>query len=60
MYKPAYTRQFEKDIKKLIKSGKNKEKIKKVMTALITEENLELNIAIITFLEILKIEENAT
>lgn len=41
MYKPAYTRQFEKDIKKLIKSGKNKEKFKKVMTALIIGENLE-------------------
>ncbi|MBI2252031.1 MAG: type II toxin-antitoxin system YafQ family toxin [Armatimonadetes bacterium] len=42
MRKPAYTKQFEKDIKKLIKSGKDRERIKKVLTALIKEENLEL------------------
>lgn len=40
-YKPSYTKQFEKDLKKNIKAGKDKEKIKRVIVTLINGDNLE-------------------
>ncbi|MFH0801584.1 MAG: type II toxin-antitoxin system YafQ family toxin [bacterium] len=41
MLKPSYARQFEKDLKKLLKSGKSGQKIKKLMLKLINQEKLE-------------------
>jgi mRNA interferase YafQ len=40
MLKPAYTKQFAKDIKKMFKRGKSQEKIKKVLSKLVNEERL--------------------
>lgn len=41
MLKPSFTKQFERDLKKSLKRGKNKEKIKAITTKLINEEKLE-------------------
>jgi len=38
---PSYTRQFAKDLKKMLKRGKSDEKIKRVIRKLITEKRLE-------------------
>jgi len=38
---PSYTKQFSKDLKKMLKRGKSDEKIKRVIRKLITEERLE-------------------
>ncbi len=40
MLKPSYTKQFEKDWKRLQKRGKAKEKLRKVLNMLINEEQL--------------------
>ena len=40
MLHPTYTRQFERDLKKVLKRGKDKEKIKKVIQLLVREEQL--------------------
>ena len=40
MLKPSYTKQFEKDWKRLQKRGKAKEKLKKILTMLINEKQL--------------------
>jgi mRNA interferase YafQ len=40
MLQPSYTKQFEKDWKRLQKRGKSKEKLKKVLGLLINEEHL--------------------
>lgn len=40
MLKPSYTKQFERDLKRTIKRGKDKEKIKVIVTTLINEEKL--------------------
>jgi len=40
MLQPSYTKQFEKDWKRLQKRGKSKEKLKKVLGILINEEQL--------------------
>ena len=40
MRKPSFTRQFEKDLKRMEKRGKELQKIKKVMGLLIEEEQL--------------------
>jgi mRNA interferase YafQ len=40
MLKPSYTKQFEKDWKRLQKRGKSKEKLKTVLTMLIGEAQL--------------------
>ncbi len=40
MLKPVYTRQFEKDIRRMLKRGKNSAKIKKIIAALAGEEQL--------------------
>ena len=40
MLHPTYTRQFECDLKKMLKRGKDKEKIKKVIGLLVREEQL--------------------
>ena len=40
MLKPSYTKQFEKDWKRLQKRGKSKEKLKTVLSMLIDEEQL--------------------
>lgn len=42
MLTPAYTRQFERDLKLMLKRGKDPEKLKLVMTTLINEEPLPL------------------
>lgn len=41
MLKPSFTKQFERDLKKSLKRGKNKDKIKSIITKLINEERLE-------------------
>jgi mRNA interferase YafQ len=41
MLKPSYTKQFLKDLKLMIKRGKNEKKIKNVMKLLIEEMSLE-------------------
>ncbi len=41
MRRPIYTRQFERDLKRSIKRGKDKERIKLVIVKLINEEPLE-------------------
>ena len=40
MLKPAYTKQFEKDLKRMLKRSKDKEKLKKIIVKLINEEPL--------------------
>ncbi|MEE8328368.1 MAG: type II toxin-antitoxin system YafQ family toxin [Thermodesulfovibrionia bacterium] len=40
MLKPAYTRQFAKDIKRMQKRGKSQEKIKEIIKKLINEKRL--------------------
>lgn len=40
MLKPSFTKQFEKDWKRLKKRGKSKEKLKTVLSILINEEQL--------------------
>lgn len=42
MLTPVYTRQFEKDIKRMKKRGKNLEKIKIIIQTLVAEKNLDL------------------
>lgn len=41
MYKPSYTVQFSRDIKRLQKRGKDLEKLKPVLRVLISEERLD-------------------
>jgi mRNA interferase YafQ len=41
MRTPAYTRQFEKDIKRMRRRGKNLEKIKLIVGCLVAEEPLD-------------------
>jgi mRNA interferase YafQ len=41
MLTPVYTRQFEKDIKRIKKRGKNPEKLKIILRSLISEEPLD-------------------
>ncbi len=40
MLSPSYSKQFEKDLKRLLKRGKSKEKLKTVLGLLINEEQL--------------------
>ena len=42
MLNPVYTRQFERDIKLMKRRGKNLEKLKIIIRALISEEPLDL------------------
>jgi mRNA interferase YafQ len=37
---PTYTRQFERDLKKMLKRGNDKKKIKKIIRLLVLEEQL--------------------
>lgn len=41
MLKPSYTKQFDRDLKKAIKRGRDKERLKTIMAKLIAEEPLE-------------------
>ncbi len=41
MRTPAYTRQFEKDIKRMRRRGKNLEKLKLIVGCLVAEEPLD-------------------
>lgn len=41
MLKPSYTRQFSRDITRMLKRGKDKQKIKIVISRLIKEKKLE-------------------
>ncbi len=41
MLKPSYTKQFEKDLKRMITWGKDKNKIKQIMLSLINEDQLD-------------------
>ena len=41
MLKPSYTNQFAKDLKRMLKRGKDEQKIKEVMERLIEEKQLE-------------------
>ena len=40
MLQPTYTRQFERDLPKMLKRGKDKEKIKKVIRLPVREDRL--------------------
>ncbi len=42
MLKPVYTMQFEKDIKRAVKRGKDTSKLKSVIVTLVNENNLAL------------------
>ena len=41
MLKPSFTKQFDRDLKRMLKRGKEKDKIKLVVSNLINEERLE-------------------
>jgi mRNA interferase YafQ len=41
MLKPSFTKQFDRDIKRMLKRGKEIEKIKSLISKLINEERLE-------------------
>lgn len=41
MLTPIYTRQFERDLKKIRKRGKNPEKLKIIVRSLLAEEKLD-------------------
>ncbi len=41
MLKPSYTKQFDQDLKRMLRRGKNKEKIKAIISRLINEQELE-------------------
>ncbi len=41
MYRPNYTKQFEKDLKKAKKAGKDIDKLKKIFKTLLSEEDLK-------------------
>jgi mRNA interferase YafQ len=41
MLKPSFTKQFERDLKKSLKRGKNIDRIKSIITKLLNEEKLE-------------------
>jgi mRNA interferase YafQ len=41
MLTPAYTRQFDRDIKRMKKRGKNIDKLKIIIHTLVTEESLD-------------------
>ena len=41
MLKPSFTKQFEKDLKRMLKRGKDEKKIKEVLRRLIHQEPLE-------------------
>jgi len=40
MLNPVYTKRFEKDLKRMLKRGKNKSKIKMILQKLIAQEKL--------------------
>lgn len=42
MLTPSFTKQFHKDLKRMLKRGKDEEKIKNVMRLLIEEKPLEI------------------
>lgn len=39
MLRPFYTKQFDRDLKKMLKRGKNTEKIKSIISRLINEQD---------------------
>ncbi len=41
MLKPSFARQFERDLKRMLKRGKEKEKLKFILSSLINEEKLD-------------------
>jgi len=41
MLKPSFTKQFERDLKRMLKRGNEREKIKVIVSKLINEERLE-------------------
>jgi len=41
MLKPSYTKQFDRDLKRVLKRGKDKKKIKNIIQRLINEEILQ-------------------
>lgn len=41
MLKPSFTKQFTRDLKRILKRGKDKEKIKSIILKLTAEEKLE-------------------
>jgi len=41
MLKPVYSKRFDKDIKRIIRQGKNVEKLKKIIHMLIYQEKLD-------------------
>ena len=47
MLKPSYTKQFDKDLKRILRSGKDKKKIKKIIGMLINQGSWIRNLKII-------------
>ena len=41
MREPSYTKQFEKDVKRIRKRGKDVQKLRRVLSSLIAEEQLD-------------------
>ncbi|GJL63079.1 MAG: hypothetical protein NPIRA04_17330 [Nitrospirales bacterium] len=41
MLKPSYSKQFERDLKRMLKQGKKREKLKVVMRKLVNEDRLD-------------------
>ena len=41
MLKPSFTKQFDRDLKRMLKRGQKKDKIKFIISRLINEERLE-------------------
>jgi len=41
MLTPFYTKQFEKDLNKMLRQGKDKEKIRSIISRLVNKENLD-------------------
>ena len=41
MLKPSFTKQFDRDLKRMLRRGKKKEKIKLILTKLINQESME-------------------
>jgi mRNA interferase YafQ len=42
MKQPVYTKQFEKDLKRMLKRGKNADKLKTVVRLLLADEQLDI------------------
>ncbi len=58
MLTPLYTKQFEKDLKKMLRQGRDEEKAKIIISKLIGREKLNKKIKTINSQEIIKADVN--